>query len=219
MSGVFYRLKAVKTLVLSDFPIGDKSINARYLQGQMTDLRRVVLERKAKVHYSVFSPWRKQAGCSGTEEISKRCALLIVFLAVYGRSGKDVCGLKAIELPTGLELDKHCGAWLAALPSRPECADVYKVLNKVIEDLPTPEVISKAETLPKQVSLRTLQRRAQKGRETLLGKANPSESSTKASKSVHPSVSTLQSDLMAQLLEKAEKLSDEKLRAMIDFLN
>jgi len=209
----------VKTLVLSDFPIGDKSINALCLQGQMTDLRRVVLKRKAKVHYSVFSPWRKQAGCSGTEEISKRCALLIVFLAVYGRSGKAVCGLKAIELPTGLELDKHCGAWLAALPGRPECDAVYKVLDKIVEELPTPEVISKAETLPKQVSLRTLQRRAQEVRETLLGKANPSESSTKASKSVHPSVSTLQSDLMAQLLEKAEKLSDEKLRAMIDFLN
>ena len=212
-------MKAVKTLVLSDFPIGDKSINALCLQGQMTDLRRIILKRKTTVYYSVFSPWRKQAGCSGTEEISKRCALLIVFLAVYGRSGKDVCGLKAIELPTGLELEKHCGAWLAALPDRPECAAIYKVLDKIVEELPTPEVISKAETLPKQVSLRTLQRRAQEVRETLLGKADSPKSAKKTSKAMPPSVSTLQSDLMAQLLEKAEKLSDEKLRAMIDFLN
>ena len=196
----------MEPLVLGDFPIGDAVINAAWLKDEMTNLRRIVLGRKTTVHYSVFSPWRKQAGCSGTEKISKRCALLIVFLAVYGRSGKDVCGLKAIELPNGLELEKHCGAWLAALPDRPECADIYKVLNKIIEELPKPEVISKAETLPKQVSLRTLQRRAQEARETLLGKANPS-------------VATLQSDLMAQLLEKAEKLSDEKLRAMIDFLN
>ena len=188
----------MKPLVLGDFPIDDRSINALWLQGQMTDLRRIVLGKKAKAHYSAFSPWRKQAGCSGTEEISKRGALLIVFLAVYGRSGKDVCGLKAIELPTGLELDKHCGAWLAALPGRPECAAIYKVLKKIVEELPTPEVISKAETLPKKPS---------------------EESSTKASKAVHPSVSTLRSDLMAQLLEKAEKLSDEKLRAMIDFLD
>ena len=206
MSGVFYRLNAVKTLVLSDFPIGDKSINAFWLQGQMTDLRRLLLERKTTVYYSVFSPWRKQAGCSGTEEISKRCALLIVFLATYGRSGKDVCGLKGIELPTGIDLDKHCGAWLAALPGRPECDAVYNVLKMIIEELPTPEVISKAETLPKQVSLRTLQRRAQEARSPLLGKANTS-------------VPTLRSALMTQLQAKAEKLSDERLRAMIDFLN
>ena len=164
----------MKPLVLGDFPIGDKSINALWLQGQMTDLRRIVLGRKTTVYYSVFSPWRKQAGCSGTEEISKRCALLIVFLAVYGRSGKNVCGLKAVELPTGLELDKHCGKWLEALPGRPECAAIYEVLNKIVEELPTPEVILKAETLIKPVSLRTLQRYAQQEKESLsLGKPIP----------------------------------------------
>ena len=168
MSEMFYRLKAVKTLVLSDFPIGDKSIGALWLQGQMTDLRRLLLGRKTTVHYSVFSPWRKQAGCSCTEEISKRCALLIVFLAVYGRSGKLICGMKAVDLPTGLELDKHCGTWLAALPGRPECDAVYAVLEMIIEKLPTPEVILKAETLSKPVSLRTLQRYAQKEKEALL---------------------------------------------------
>ena len=164
----------MKPLVLGDFPIGEECISTIWLRGATTDLRRVVLGRKAKVHYSVFSPWRKQAGCSGTEEISKRCALIIVFLAVYGRSGKDVCGLKAIELPTGLELDKHCGAWLAALPGRPECPDVYKVLNKVVEDLPTPEIVLAAVDSSRKVSLRTLQRYAQQERESLrLGKPLP----------------------------------------------
>ena len=189
----------MKPLVLGDFPIGDAVINAAWLKDEMTNLRRIVLGKKATVHYSIFSPWRKQAGCSDTEEISKRCALLIVFLAVYGRSGKSVCGLKAIELPQGFDLNKPCGKWLEALPGRPECDAVYKVLKMIVEELPTPEVILKAETLPK--------------------KASSEESSTKASKAVHPSVSTLRSDLMAQLLEKAEKLSDEKLRAMIDFLD
>ena len=164
----------MKPLVLGDFPIGEECISTIWLRGATTDLRRVVLGRKAKVHYSVFSPWRKQAGCSGTEEISKRCAVLIVFLSVYGRSGKDVCGLKAVELPHGLELDKHCGAWLAALPGRPECDAVYKVLKKVVEELPTPEVIMAADALPIKVSLRTLQRYAQQEKEALrLGKPIP----------------------------------------------
>ena len=164
----------MKPLVLGDFPIGGEGVNAAWLRDEMTDLRRLVLGRSTTVHYSVFSPWRKQAGCSGTEEISKRCAVLIVFLAVYGRSGKSVCGLKAVELPHGLELDKHCGAWLAALPGRPECDAVYKVLNKIVEELPTPEVIMAAVGMPKKVSLRTLQRYAQKEREALrLGKPIP----------------------------------------------
>ena len=164
----------VKSLVLGDFSIDEQCINAAWLKDEMTDLRRIVLNRTTTVHSSIFSPWRRQAGCSCTEEISKRCAVLIVFLAVYGRSGKDVCGLKAIELPTGLELDKLCGAWLEALPSRPECAVIYKVLNKIVEELPTPEIILKAEPLPKKVSLRTLQRRAQEAREVLcLGKPIP----------------------------------------------
>ena len=163
----------MKPLVLGDFPIGEECISTIWLRGATTDLRRIVLGRKATVHYSVFSPWRRQAGCSGTEEISKRCALIIVFLAVYGRSGKDVCGLKAIELPTGLELDRHCGAWLAALPDRPECAAIYDVLNAIIEELPTPEAILSAD-LTRQVSLRTLQRRAQEVKEALrLGKPIP----------------------------------------------
>ena len=164
----------MKPLVLGDFPIGDGCVSTIWLRGATTDLRRIVLGRKAQVHYSVFSPWRKQAGCSGTEEISKRCALLIVFLAVYGRSGKGVCGLLAVDLPTGLELDKLCGKWLEALPKLPQSDAIYEVLNKIIEELPTPEVILKAETLIKPVSLRTLQRYAQQEKESLrLGKPIP----------------------------------------------
>ena len=164
----------MKPLALGDFPIGDGCVSTIWLRGATTDLRRSVLGKKAIVHYSVFSPWRQQAGCSGTEEISKRCALLIVFLAVYGRSGKSVCKLKAVDLPTGLELDKHCGKWLEALPGRPECDAVYVVLKKIAEELPTPEVILKAENLLKPVSLRTLQRYAHDEKEALrLGKPIP----------------------------------------------
>ena len=164
----------MKPLALGDFPIGDLCINAAWLKDEMTNLRRIVLGRKSTVHYSIFSPWRKQAGCSGTVEISKRCALFIVFLAVYGRSGKNVCGLKAIELPQGFDLNKHCGKWLEALPGRPECDAVYMVLKKIVEELPTPEVILKAENLVKPVSLRTLQRYAHDEKEALrLGKPIP----------------------------------------------
>lgn len=173
MWAVFCRLKAVKTFVLGDFPIGEECINAAWLQVEMTSLRRILLKKKTSVYSSIFSPWRKQAGCPSTEEISKRGALLIVFLATYGKSGKSICELKAVELPTGLELDKHCGAWLAALPGRPECAAIYKVLKRIAEELPTPEIVLAAD-IPKTVSLRTLQRYAQQEREALrLGKPIP----------------------------------------------
>lgn len=170
--------QSVECYALSDFPIEGKSVNAAYLKDEISALRQILSGRKTTTHYSLFSPWRKQAGCGGSEEVTKRQALLILFLAVYARSGKKACESKMIDLPEGLSLNKPCGRWLEDMRDRPndypERNHIYKVLKTILEDLPTPEIILKTETLPKKVSLRTLQRIAAAERESLrLGKPLP----------------------------------------------
>lgn len=164
----------MKPYVLGEFPLDEKCINAAWLREEMADLRYKLAGRSQSLHYSVFSPWRKQVGCSGSEEISKRHALLIVFLATYSRSGKDICGLKAVDLPHGIELNKYCKQWLEALTDRPECDAIYKVLEKIAIAIPTPEIVLTTTTIPRAVSKRTLQRYAKAEKVSLsMGKPLP----------------------------------------------
>lgn len=180
----------VKNFVLGDFSMDEKCINAAWLREETASLRHEILGKSETLHYSVFSPWRKQVGCSDSEEISKRDALLLIFLAIYAGSGKDVCGLKAVELPHGLELKRYCKQWLEALPDRPECEAVYKVLKKIVQEIPTPKQLLKTDVLPK-----------------------------KGSEAMPPTMSNERHLLIAQLQTEIEVLSDEKLLSLIELLS